>query len=144
MTHEDGEVINWAAFGEARATLGAHFVKIFGYFREDGQKSVDAIEVAMRDGDSAGLVLPAHTLKGEAYQFGAERLAELAEKIEITARHFVEIQQDPQELVAEVVALRPLFEATLVTIDRELSPLVERQRGFGRRVEPSSHGLSRI
>src|SRR3546814_2978224 len=57
--------LDWTAFQQARSELGASFVRILGYFHEDGVKSVAAIEDAMRRADSAALVLPAHTLKGE-------------------------------------------------------------------------------
>lgn len=127
------DVINWTAFAETRGALGEAFVRILGYFREDGTKSVAEIENAMRDRSSAGLILPAHTLKGEGYQFGAEKLAELAEEIEVAARHYVEIQQDPSELLEKVVQLRPLFELTLDALEREVSPLVERRESFGAR-----------
>ena len=36
----------------------------------------------MRDQNTAALVLPAHTLKGESRQLGAEPLAKIAELIE--------------------------------------------------------------
>ena len=133
MTPGENDVINWTAFAETRGALGEAFVRILGYFREDGTKSVAAIESAMRERSSAKLVLPAHTLKGEGYQFGAEKLAELAEEIEVAARHYVEIQQDPSELLEKVVQLRPLFERTLAALESEVSPLVERRANFGAR-----------
>jgi HPt (histidine-containing phosphotransfer) domain-containing protein len=121
------DLIDWQAFAETRSALGADFVRILGYFREDGTKSVAAIEEAMRVKDSAKLVLPSHTLKGESWQFGATQLAMLAEEIEVAARHYVEIQQDPTDLVEQVVRLRPIFEQTLAALDRESSPLLERR-----------------
>lgn len=127
MTNEPDGLIDWNAFGETRNLLGAGFVRILGYFLEDGTKSVAAIEEAMRLKDSTKLVMPAHTLKGEAWQFGANRLALLAEEIEVAARHYVEIQIDPSELVEKVVHLRPLFEATVLALEAETSPLVERR-----------------
>lgn len=127
MTNDPDGLIDWKAFGETRSLLGAGFVRILGYFLEDGTKSVAAIEEAMRLKDSAKLVMPAHTLKGEAWQFGANRLALLAEEIEVAARHYVEIQIDPSELVEKVVHLRPLFEATVLALEVETSPLVERR-----------------
>ncbi|WP_395634976.1 Hpt domain-containing protein [Sphingorhabdus sp.] len=127
MTNEPDGLIDWKAFGETRSLLGAGFVRILGYFLEDGTKSVAAIEEAMRLKDSAKLVMPAHTLKGEAWQFGANRLALLAEEIEVAARHYVEIQIDPSELVEKVVHLRPTFEATVSALEAETSPLVERR-----------------
>ena len=127
MTNDPDGLIDWNAFGETRNLLGAGFVRILGYFLEDGTKSVAAIEEAMRLKDSTKLVMPAHTLKGEAWQFGANRLALLAEEIEVAARHYVEIQIYPSELVEKVVHLRPLFEATVLALEAETSPLVERR-----------------
>jgi histidine phosphotransfer protein HptB len=130
MADED---INWTTFTETRTVLGDSFVRVLGYFREDGTKSVADIEAAMRERNSAKLVLPAHTLKGEGYQFGADRLAALAEEIEIAARHYVEIRQDPEDLLEKVVQLRPLFERTMAALEAEASPLVERRAAFGSR-----------
>jgi hypothetical protein len=127
LTNDPDGLIDWNAFAETRNLLGAGFVRILGYFLEDGTKSVAAIEEAMRLKDSAKLVMPAHTLKGEAWQFGANRLALLAEEIEVAARHYVEIQIDPSELVEKVVHLRPTFEATVSALEAETSPLVERR-----------------
>ena len=42
-------------------------------------------EQAMRERNTVALVIPAHTLKGESRQFGAEGVADVAEKIETTA-----------------------------------------------------------
>ena len=133
MTPLVEEIIDWNAFAETRNALGDAFVRILGYFREDGTKSVAEIENAMRERNSAKIVLPAHTLKGEGYQFGAIKLAELAEEMEIAARHFVELRQDPEELLEKVVQLRPLFEKTLAALEAEVSPLVERRPAFGGR-----------
>ena len=127
MTDMADELINWQAFAETRALLGGGFVRVLGYFREDGMKSVAAIEEAMRLSDSAKLVLPAHTLKGEAWQFGAGKLATLCEELEVSARRYVEMRQDPSDLVEKIVKLRPLFETTLDMLEREISPLVERR-----------------
>lgn len=127
LTDVPDDFIDWKAFGETRNLLGAGFVRILGYFRDDGIKSVDAIEEALRLKDSAKLIMPAHTLKGEGWQFGAHGLALLAEEIEVAARHYVEIQIDPSELVETIVQLRPMFEATLAALEAEASPLVERK-----------------
>lgn len=137
MTLTEGEIINWKTYSSTRDLLGTGFVRILGYFREDGIKSLAQIEEALRIRDSSKLVIPAHTLKGEAWQFGAEKLAELAEEIEMTARHYIEIQQDPEDLLEKAVLLRPLFESTLDALEQESSPLVNRRavnsnrRSFG-------------
>lgn len=82
----DEILVDWDEFRATRTQLGAAFVRILGYFREDGTKSVAAIEEAMRARDARGLVMPAHTLKSEARQFGGEKLGALAEDIEVFAR----------------------------------------------------------
>lgn len=134
MSFEGSTLIDWPAYAKARAELGAGFVRILGYFREDGVKSVAAIEDAMRASNAAGMVIPAHTLKGESRQFGAEPLAALAESIEMHARDCIERRLEPEGALADVVALKPLFEETLALLEREANPLAERRGdGFGRR-----------
>lgn len=135
MAMDSNALVNWSAFSQARSELGANFVRILGYFREDGVKSVDQIEAAMRAQNSAAIVLPAHTLKGESRQFGADPLSDLAELIEMTARQCIERQQTPERALEHVVQLRPMFEATLALLEREANPLIERRpaAGFGRR-----------
>ncbi len=137
MSFEGSTLVDWAAFAQARSELGAGFVRILGYFREDGVKSVAAIEQAMRGNSAAAMVIPAHTLKGEARQFGAEPLAALAETIEEIARDCVERQDSCEEALEHVVRLRPLFSETLNLLEREANPLVSRRPaaagGFGRK-----------
>lgn len=136
MSFEGSTLVDWTAFGQARSELGAGFVRILGYFREDGVKSVAAIEQAMRALSAAAMVIPAHTLKGEARQFGAEPLAELAEQIETIARDCVELQDTPDGALAPVARLRPLFAETLALLEREANPLVARKAqggGFGKK-----------
>jgi len=134
MSMGSGTLVNWGAFSQARAELGVNFVRILGYFREDGVKSVAQIEEAMRSASAAALVLPAHTLKGEARQFGADPLSDLAEMIETIARDCVESHDTPEIALEHVVRLRPLFESTLSLLEREANPLVERRpTAFGRR-----------
>ena len=135
MSFEGTTLVDWAAYQRSRAELGAQFVRILGYFREDGVKSVAAIEAAMRAQSAAALVIPAHTLKGESRQFGAEPLASLAQAIEEIARDCVETHDTPEQALEPVAQLRPLFEQTLALLEREANPLVERRpvAGFGRR-----------
>jgi histidine phosphotransfer protein HptB len=131
------QLVDRAALARARAELGTGFARILGYFREDGVKSLSALEDAMRKGNAAAMVIPAHTLKGEARQFGANTLAALAEKIEDHARACVEHHESPQDAIEDVVALRPLFLRTLATLEGEgNAPAVALRRpgGFGRRV----------
>ena len=136
------ELVDWAYFEKSRADLGPGFIRILNYFREDGAKSVDAIEQAMHAENATALVIPAHTLKGEARQFGAEPLAAVAELIETTARMCVETHRFPDELVSDVVELRRLFQQTVDQFEKATNPLVTRVRptGFGRKVANQDFG----
>jgi HPt (histidine-containing phosphotransfer) domain-containing protein len=129
---ETGEIIDWDAFSRTRTELGSGFVRILGYFREDGEKSVAKIEAAMQQKDAAALVLPAHTLKSEARQFGAEPLGNIAEEIEFAGRRSLEMRLFPDEILPSVAKLRPLYLRTMELFEKEVNPLVERRPGFGR------------
>jgi len=140
------DTVDWVHFEKSRSELGPGFIRILSYFREDGTKSVAQIEEAMREQNTVALIIPAHTLKGEARQFGAEPLATIAELIEQTARLCVETHRFPDELVPEVVQLRKLFNETIELFDKATNPLLTRaapvQGGFGRKA--SNQGFGRI
>jgi histidine phosphotransfer protein HptB len=136
------ELVDWTKFAQMRTELGASFVRILGYFREDGEKAVAGIEDAMNRRDAAALVLPAHTLKGEAGQFGAEPLAALAEAIEEAGRRAVEAQLFPDDLLPQVAQLRPIYLGTLEQLEAETNPRVARRPAFGR--APSNQEFGRL
>ena len=144
MTDEARNIVDWVHFEKSRSELGPGFIRILTYFKEDGTKSVAEIEQAMHSHNAPALVLPAHTLKGESRQLGAEPLAKVAELIETTARLCVETHRFPDELVPEVVELRRLFEETIELFDKATNPLVTRtgSSGFGRKV--TNQGFGRI
>lgn len=134
MPNEELPLVDWAAFSQTRAQLGPELMRILGYFVEDGLKSIDAVECAMRSGNSAGLISPAHKLKSEARQFGGELLGQLAEDIEMFGRACVESRESPESYVDRVVTLRPIFAEMLQAIDGETNPLVQpHAAGAGRR-----------
>ena len=135
-------LVDWAKFARMRSQLGADFIRILGYFREDGEKSVDRIEEAMQRRDASGLVLPAHTLKTEARQFGAIPLGELAEEIEFAGRRAVESRLFPDDLVPRVAKLKPLYQRTMDLYEQETNPLVARRTAQDRR--PSNQGFGRL
>ena len=114
-------IVDRAALNRLRAEVGPALPKLLGYFREDGARSVAAVEDAIRLHSAARLVIPAHTLKGESLQFGARPLAALAEQIELTARDLVETQGVPDALSGPVRQLGPLFTRTLEALTRELA-----------------------
>ena len=144
VSDEQPDILDWANFEKSRAELGPGFIRILGYFREDGAKSIAQIEQAMHDENTAGLVIPAHTIKGESRQLGAEPMARIAELIESTARLCVETHRFPDELVPKVVELRRLFDATVALFDQETNPLMTRgpagPTGFGRKINNQSFG----
>src|SRR4051812_14193088 len=143
LSDEQPEIVDWALFEKSRAELGPGFIRIISYFREDGAKSVAQIEQAMRDQNTTALVLPAHTIKGEARQLGAEPLAVIAEFVETTARLCIETHRFPDELVPQVVDMRRLFNQTIELFDKETNPLVSRGTGpggFGRKAGNQSFG----
>lgn len=144
MTDEARDVVDWTFFEKSRTELGPAFIKILTYFKEDGVKSITQIEQAMRDENTGALVFPAHTLKGEARQLGAQPLADIAELIETTARFCVEGRRFPDELVPQVVELRALFNRTVEMFDKATNPLMTRTApgGFGRKV--GNQGFGRI
>jgi HPt (histidine-containing phosphotransfer) domain-containing protein len=147
VSDDELEVVDWVHFERSRAELGPGFIRILSYFREDGTKSVAQIEQAMHSQDTVGLVIPAHTLKGESRQFGAEPLAKVAELIEQTARMCVETHRFPDELVPQVVELRRLFNRTVDLFDKATNPLLQRGPngpvgGFGRKA--SNQGFGRL
>jgi HPt (histidine-containing phosphotransfer) domain-containing protein len=144
LADEARDVVDWGHFEKSRTELGPAFIRILSYFKEDGVKSIADIELAMREQNTIALVLPAHTLKGEARQLGAEPVAKLAELIESTARLCVETHRFPDELVPQVVELRKLFNETVELFEKATNPLVQRAppTGFGRKV--SNQGFGRI
>lgn len=144
MSYQEADLVNWTEFAKSRSELGTAFLRILGYFREDGEKAIGAIEEAIRAHSATALVTPAHTLKGESAQFGAHRLSAMAEKIEMVARRCVETREAPDELIEDVVALRPCFTETMALLDRDSNPLVARRpTGFGRRVDSPAQGFGR-
>jgi HPt (histidine-containing phosphotransfer) domain-containing protein len=144
LAEEARDVVDWTHFEKSRTELGPAFIRILSYFKEDGVKSIGQIEQAMREENTTALVVPAHTLKGEARQLGAEPVAKIAELIETTARFCLESHRFPDELVPQVVELRNLFNQTVELFEKATNPLVQRAApsGFGRKV--SNQGFGRI
>lgn len=136
------ELVDWSTFARMRTQLGANFVRILGYFREDGEKALCRIEDAMHRQDAAGLILPAHTLKAEARQFGAEPVAAVAEEIENAGRRAVEGGFFPDNILPQVAQLRPLYQQTVDALEAETNPLQVRRQTFGR--GPSNQEFGRL
>lgn len=116
----DPSPINRETLRSVQRELGAHFGRILSYFAEDGVKSVNAVEEAVRNRDAVAMVRPAHTLKGESLQLGAEDLGYAAETIEKAARAGVEGRTFPMDMVEYSARLRPLFQEALAALQREM------------------------
>jgi histidine phosphotransfer protein HptB len=140
MENAPGTLVDWAEFARVRGMLGADFIRILGYFREDGEKAVARIEDAMHRRDAAALVIPAHTMKAEARQFGAQPLGDLAEEIEFAGRRAVESRLFPDQIVPQVVKLRELYTQTMALFEQETNPLVARRPTFGRAANNQEFG----
>jgi len=136
------ELVDWDEFARMRAALGADFIRILGYFREDGERSVQKIEEAMHRRDAAALVIPAHTMKSESRQFGARPLGDLAEAIEFAARRALESHLFPDDILPQVASLRPLYLRTMDLFEEETNPLVARRKDAER--APSNQEFGRL
>jgi hypothetical protein len=124
----DWPMIDWSVFERTQIALGRNFFRVFGYLKEDGERSILFIEKAIREMNAAQLVLPAHCIKGEALHFGAERLARLAARIEYNSRDCVELHQKPNDLIVDIAHLRPMFISTIEEIERAVSPLMVKRK----------------
>jgi histidine phosphotransfer protein HptB len=138
MTHAlaHSDLVDWFQFSLARHQLGAQFAKQLCYFREDGGRSISAIEDALRAHDAGRMVGPADLIKSEAEQLGARGLAEIAEDVEFEARDCVDLHLAPDSLIELVVSLREAFDEVDQAFDRETNPLVHRR--------PAGHSEARL
>lgn len=142
MPYHQSPLINEADLAVVRREIGAALPRILGYYRQDGVVSITAIEDAMAERNAAAMVLPAHSLKGESRQFGAERMAELAQYLEVTARQCMEDRVPlPDELCQHVGQMRSCFHETISVLEARLSAAAQPPRAvapgrpvFGRRV----------
>jgi histidine phosphotransfer protein HptB len=134
MSDQSVPLVDWVVLETARRQLGIAFMRIYGYFRDDAVTAITAVEDAMRARHGAAIIDPAAALRSAAEQLGAERLADLAEEIEMHARGCVENGLVPDDHIDRVAALRPLLAETLAEIDAEVSPLIQRTGGFGRKL----------
>ncbi len=129
MSQSQEAIVDWERFSQARTTLGANFLRVIGYFSDDGAKSVSAIEDALRTRNAIAMIGPADLLKSDAMQIGALSVAEIAEDIEFGARDCVEWRQSPEILLEPVMQLRAFFEDSVLQFDKEVNPLVTRRVG---------------
>jgi HPt (histidine-containing phosphotransfer) domain-containing protein len=140
MEDATSKLVDWEEFTRMRTLLGGDFIRILGYFREDGEKAVGRIEEAMHRRDAAALVIPAHTMKTEARQFGAFPLGDLAEEIEHAGRRALESRLFPDQILPQVAQLRPIYEQTMDLFEQETNPRVARRPGSDRAASNQEFG----
>ena len=58
MDEESSGLVDWAIFSQMRSELGASFVRILTYFREDGEKAVTQIEEEVCAENNLGIPVP--------------------------------------------------------------------------------------
>lgn len=125
---EIATLIDWTQFHQAQRSLGPNFWRTLTFLRDEGSRSIAAIETALRQHNAAAMIGPAELLKSEALQMGAMRVAELAEQVEFEARDCVESHDAPDLLIAPVVTLREAFAETVALLQRDISPLMVREK----------------
>lgn len=125
---ETATLIDWQQFHHARDALGSNFWRTLVYLRDEGGRAIGAIETALRRHDAIAMIGPAELLKSEALQMGALRVAALAEQIEFDARDCVETHDAPDLLIEPVVALREAFAETVALLQKDISPLMVREK----------------
>ena len=57
MSDDDFKLVDWVHFERSRAELGAGFIRILSYFREDGAKSVAHVRRTLRATASTTAIL---------------------------------------------------------------------------------------
>jgi TMAO reductase system sensor TorS len=95
---------------ELRETFGDEdFLAVLGSIADEGAKCINQIKAAIGAGDLAAARRAAHSLKGMAGNFGAERLAAASRRIEVEADTI-------ESVAADVAALEEIFDATRTDI----------------------------
>jgi HPt (histidine-containing phosphotransfer) domain-containing protein len=89
---------------------------MLGFFREDAPAWLRRLHQAMTNNDLPAVRFAAHTLKGQASNFGAERAVQAAAAVESAAREL-----RPTELPAGVRDLDAAFKELLSAAD-EITP----------------------
>ena len=113
--------IDREAWAETRSLVGDRIDIISGYFLEDGERYIREIQAALQSGRALKeFVMPAHTLKSSARQFGLLGLADLARRIE-------EIGRTQSDMNSAAAAIQPLIAPLQQAFD-EASAYLQSQR----------------
>jgi signal transduction histidine kinase/CheY-like chemotaxis protein/HPt (histidine-containing phosphotransfer) domain-containing protein len=78
--------IDRGVFDELLEVMGDEFAALVKVYLEDTPKNLRILAEAAKRGDTDGMVAPAHSLKSTSANLGANRLSDLAKKIETNSR----------------------------------------------------------
>jgi CheY-like chemotaxis protein/HPt (histidine-containing phosphotransfer) domain-containing protein len=94
-----------------RAAMGEDFAELLAVFLHCAGASIEAMSVALADGDAVELHRQAHTLKSSAANLGANELSRLAKSLEARARAGAapELNREIDALKGELERVRPLL-----------------------------------
>jgi diguanylate cyclase (GGDEF)-like protein len=83
----EGAPLHYEAFTELRESIGEAFPKMIEVFLEDLPVYLDTLAKAIEESNAKALADAAHSIKGSARNFGAERLALMAKRLEELGRN---------------------------------------------------------
>lgn len=112
------DFIDRAALRRLLETIGGDvedLLELVGDYAEDAPKLVEEIRAAARAGDADAMRIAAHTLKSNARDFGAFRLAALCQRLEQDCREH--LPADPDAAVIEIAAAEAEAQAALSEVD---------------------------
>lgn len=108
-------VIDKATFEELKQMSGADFInELIDAFLEDAPHMVQNMQIAAPAGDVDSLRRDAHSLKSNAYTFGATELGALAKELEMMAKEnnldlgnrFAVLEEALEKVLQELKGLR--------------------------------------
>lgn len=113
-------LIDLDALRNAKTLMNHKFTKIIGYYFEDTETYIHAIDEGLSKKD-AGLIVPAaHTIKSSSKQLGATPLSEIAFEIEAQAKDVLRNQQDISTLSEKISLLKDTYKRTRLQLEAAL------------------------
>ncbi|TZG24608.1 Hpt domain-containing protein [Sphingomonas montanisoli] len=106
-------IVDWKRHDALHDLLEAEFPRLQALFKRDALMWIATIEQAVGASDAGELIRAAHTLQGDAFQFGALALGATAEAIERMARRGLDDRSPTTALRRATSKLRPLLANTV-------------------------------
>lgn len=103
------QIINQDSVDEAKSIMKDKFPTMIEYFLEDAVNYIRSIEEGLKISDHESVEFNAHTIKSSANQLGAEKMSDIAKKIEHLAKEIKGGTGDVQELNALFKELKTSF-----------------------------------